>query len=167
MDRQVCRLGALEDARGIDANLAIRIRQACPVAHQPADFGKRAIQINRRDREARCEVDQLDAPRHEEGVGVDEKRVGPLARKRREGRIDLVAGVGVEHLDLEPHGARSRCRIPHRGLVSRSIGGADEHGNASGCRHHLTQELQPLCRQLRREHIDPCDVAAGLGEAGD
>ena len=64
-DRQVCGLGALEDARGIDPNLAIRIRQARPVAHQPADFGKRAIQINRRDREARCEVDQLDAPGEE------------------------------------------------------------------------------------------------------
>ena len=51
-------------------------------------------------REARCEVDQLDAPGEEEGVGVDEKRVGALARKRCEGRIDLAAGVGVEHLDL-------------------------------------------------------------------
>src|SRR5262249_29278257 len=108
-DRKVCGLGTLEDARGIDPNPAVRIRQARPVAHQPADFGKRAIKINRRDREARCEVDQLDAPGEEEGVGVDEKRVGALARKRCEGHIDLAAGVGVEHLDLQPHGARTRC----------------------------------------------------------
>ena len=34
-------------------------------------------------------------------------------------------------------------------------------------RHHLTQEIQPFCRQLSREHIDPCEVTAGPGEAGD
>src|SRR5262249_35810393 len=39
--------------------------------------------------------------------------------------------------------------------------------NASGCRHHLTQEFQPLCRQLNRESIDAGEVTAGLGEAGD
>ena len=108
----------------------------------------------------------MDAPGGEEGVGVDEKRVGPLARKRCEGRVDLAAGVGVEHLDLQPHGARTRCRIPHRGL-GRRIMRADEHGNASGCRHHLTQEFQPLGHQLRRENIDTCQVAARPGKASD
>ena len=44
---------------------------------------------------------------------------------------------------------------------------ADEHGNASGCRHHLTQELQPLGHQLSRENIDTCQVAARPGKAND
>src|SRR5215831_330167 len=39
-DRQVRRLGVLEDAAGIDANLTKRIRNVDSVAHQPADFGK-------------------------------------------------------------------------------------------------------------------------------
>ena len=44
----------------------------------------------------------------EEGVAADEERVGPLAHKSCEGRIDLAAGAGVEDLDLQPHGAGSR-----------------------------------------------------------
>ena len=39
---------------------------------------------------------------------------------------------------------------------------ADEHGNASGCRHHLTQEFQPLGHQLSRENIVPVRLLPGL-----
>ena len=46
-------------------------------------------------------------------------------------------------------------------------GRIDEHGHTSGCGHQLTQELQPLCRQLGTEKIDSCQVAARTGEAGD
>ena len=92
-DRQVRGLRALEDAAGIDADLTIRIRNAGSVAHQPADFGISRDRISRRDRVARRQVDQLDTPAGEEGVGADEERVGPLARKRCEGRIDLAAGA--------------------------------------------------------------------------
>ena len=116
---------------------------------------------------ARRQVDQLDAPAGEEGVAADEQRVGPLAHKRCEGRIDLAAGAGVEDLDLQPHGARSRFHVSQRGLGSRSIGRIDEHGNASGSGHQLTQQFQPLCRQLAVEKIDACHVAARPGEAGD
>ena len=44
---------------------------------------------------ARCQVDQLDTPIGKKGICTDEERIGPLARKRREGRIDLSAGAGV------------------------------------------------------------------------
>jgi hypothetical protein len=44
----------------------------------------------------------LDAPGEEEGVGVDEKRVGTLAHKRCEGRIDLAAGVGLSTWTCSP-----------------------------------------------------------------
>src|SRR5262245_26150509 len=37
-DREVCRLGTLEDATGIDPDLTIRVRDVRAVAHQPADF---------------------------------------------------------------------------------------------------------------------------------
>ena len=56
--------------------------------------------------------------------------------------------LGVEHLDLQPDGARSRFHVPQRGLGIRSIGRIDEHGHTSGSGHQLTQEFQPLCRQL-------------------
>ena len=42
------------------------------------------------------QVDQLDAAAVQECIGVDEKRVGPFARKRCERCIDLTAGAGLE-----------------------------------------------------------------------
>ena len=148
MHRQVGRLRALEDAAGVDADLTKRIRQAGSVAHQPAGFGIFARRICRGDRVARRQVGQLHTPADEKGVGADEERVGPLARKRCEGRIDLAAGAGVEDLDLQPHGAGGRFHVSQRGLGSRGIGRIDEHGHTGRSGHQLTQELQPLRRQL-------------------
>ena len=62
---------------------------------------------------ARRQVDQLDTPGAEKGIVADEEGVGPLAHKSCEGRFDLVAGVGVEDLDLQPHGAGSRFHVSH------------------------------------------------------
>ena len=116
---------------------------------------------------ARRQVDQLDAPAAEKRVGADEQRVGTLTHKRCEGRIDLLAGAGAEDLDLQPHGASSRRGVFQRGLRSRSIGGIDEHANASCSGHQLAQDFQPLRHQLTREKIDPGRIAARPGEAGD
>src|SRR6266516_3133698 len=77
--RQVRRLGVLEDAAGIDANLTKRIRNVDSVAHQPADFGKVTQRIVRGNRMARREVNQLDTPAGEKGVIANEQGVGPLA----------------------------------------------------------------------------------------
>src|SRR5262249_47351571 len=79
----------------------------------------------------------------------------------------LPAGAGVEDLDLQPHGASSGFHVSQRGLCRRGIARIDEHGNTNCCGHQLAQEFQPLCRQLRGEKIDPRQVAAWPGEAGD
>ena len=52
-------------------------------------------------------------------------------------------------------------------LGSRDIGRIDQHSNANGLRHQLVQKRQPLCLQLTREKIDPRQVSARPGEAGD
>jgi hypothetical protein len=65
------------------------------------------------------------------------------------------------------HGASSRVHVSGHGFGSGSIGRIDEHGHPSGCGHQLTQEFQPLCRQLTNEEINPCQVAAWPREAGD
>ena len=109
----------------------------------------------------------MDTPAGEKAVAADEEGVGPLAHKIREGRIDLAAGAGVEDLDLQPYGASSRFHVSQCGF---GIGGTcriDEHGHASGRGHQLTQQFQPLCRQLGIEKIDSCQVAARPGEARD
>ena len=51
---------------------------------------------------ARSERGELHAPGVIEPVGTDEEGVGPVARKRREGHLDLAAGAGVQDLICSP-----------------------------------------------------------------
>ena len=53
LHRQVGRLLALEDTAGVDADLAIEVSDAGPVAHQAAGRDELAIRRNRRHRVAR------------------------------------------------------------------------------------------------------------------
>jgi hypothetical protein len=63
--------------------------------------------------------------------------------------------------------ARSRFNVSQYRPGSSSIGWVDEHGDPHGPGQQLTQEFQPLCRQLDYEKIDPCQVAAWPREAGN
>ena len=44
---------------------------------------------------SRCQVDQLNPTAAEKRVTGDEKCIGPRAHKRREDRIDVLAGLGL------------------------------------------------------------------------
>jgi hypothetical protein len=112
-------------------------------------------------------LDQLDTPVGKVGATCEEKGVGPLAHNGREGRIDLAARVGVEHLDLKPDSARGRFHVSQRSLGIRGIRRIDKHSHTNRSGYQLTQEFQPLCHQLRRDKIEPCQVAARQGEAGN
>jgi hypothetical protein len=83
----------------------------------------------------------LDAPTGEERVRRDEDGVGSLAHKHCEGGIDLATGAGVVKLDLQSKSARSRFHVSARGRRRHNVGRIDEHGDASDCRHQLTQEF--------------------------
>src|SRR5262249_35004186 len=133
-DRQVGRRGALEDATGVDASLTPRIHNVASVAHQPAGYGKFAPAKCRRNRMARCQENELDAPTAQESVAADEEGIGPLAHNACEGRIDLTAGAGTEDLDLQPHGTGSRFHLSQSGFSSPSISRIDDHGYPSGSR---------------------------------
>ena len=116
---------------------------------------------------ARGQVDQLDTPAVEEGVATDEEGVRSLAHQSHEGRIYLAAATGVEDLDLQAHGARSQFHVSYRILGIRCITRIDEHCHTSSSGYQLPQQFQSLRRQLCIEEIDPCQVAARSGEAGD
>src|SRR5258708_24657676 len=101
-DRQVRRLGTLEDAAGIDADLAPRILDAGSVAHQPAGFGIVTQRICRWEPVERRQLGPLDPPAPQEGIAGDEDAAGPLACKSCEGRIDLPDSADLKDLDLQP-----------------------------------------------------------------
>src|SRR6516164_306098 len=88
-DRQVRRLGTLEDAAGIDANLTESILDVGSVTHQPTGFGILTHRIYRGNRVARRQLGQLDTSADEKGTGGDEEDVGPLVYNVCEGRVDL------------------------------------------------------------------------------
>src|SRR5262249_25547382 len=165
-DRQVRRFRTLEDATRIDTDLTIRIRQAGSVAHQAADFGIFTRPIGGRERVARRQEDQLDTSADKKGATADENRVGSIARKCCEGRIDVPAGADIKGLDLQSHGARSRVHVSQYGL-GVGIRRIDEHGDATSCGYEFAQEFQPFGYQLVAKKIDARRVAAGPGEAGD
>ena len=91
---------------------------------------------------ARRQVSQLDAPAVEEGVGADEEGVGPLARERCEGCIDLPAGAGVEDLDLHADGARSRLHVSSRWPRRLRSVGLTSTATRAAAGHQLAQEFQ-------------------------
>jgi hypothetical protein len=66
----------------------------------------------------------LKPPAIEKCVGADEEGIGPLARDRRKCRIDLVAGAGVEDLDLQPNDASRRFDLFLRAFSRCNIGDA-------------------------------------------
>jgi hypothetical protein len=68
---------------------------------------------------------------------------------------------------LQAHGAGGGFDASHCGLGSHRIGRIDEYSNTRRRGHQLTQEFKPLCHQLKSEKIDPRQIAARPGEAGD
>src|SRR5262245_16891069 len=113
-------------------------------------------------------VDQLNTPVGEESTTANEKRVGPFARERCEGRINLPARPSVEDLDLQSDGTRSRFHLSQRRIdVLTSTNWIDEYGNTNCCGYQLAQEPQPLCCQLKLDKVDPGRVAARTRETGD
>src|SRR5262249_12608789 len=113
-NRYVRRFCALKNTAGIDSKHMIRIREAGPVAHQPADFGTFTRRKCRRDRPVCCMLDNLNPSGGEIGVRADEESIGVIALDGCESYIDLRAGSSLEGLDLQTKGASSRAHVSDR-----------------------------------------------------
>ena len=112
------------------------------------------------------QIDQLSSLGGEKGVAADQKRAGALACNHCKGRIDLLAGAGVEDLDLQFHSASSRRHISQRGLANGRIARADQHRDSGSCGRQLVQQLGPLCGQFTTDKIHARQIAARSGQAG-
>jgi hypothetical protein len=110
--------------------------------------------------------DKLDASAGEEHVTRDVQSFGAVAHEDGKGRLDLVSGAGVVDLNLQSH-CPGGFRYVSYALGTCDIGRIDQHGNANGLGHQLVQKCQPLGGDLPGEKIDPRQVSARPGEAGD
>src|SRR5215208_1376279 len=97
LDRQIGRLGALEDLSDVNAGLAENSREARSIADQSARLSELTRDIDRRDGMARGQRRQSHYPAGEEWVGADEERVGMYLHELREGSIDLAIGPGLQN----------------------------------------------------------------------
>ena len=77
---------------------------------------------------------ELDPAAVEERIGADKKRVGTLARHRREGGINLALGARVEDLNLQPETAGGGLQLAQHFLRTLRIGRIKKHGNTNGSR---------------------------------
>src|SRR5262249_3140421 len=101
-NRQVRRLCALEDARGVEADLAKGIQDIRSVTDQPPGFRIGACRIDCGKSVASRQYDKLDAPSIEERPWRHEQRVGPLSHYVRERGVDVSAGSNVMNQELLP-----------------------------------------------------------------
>ena len=106
--QQVSRVLAFEDAAGIDAALAIPVRSARSVAHQPADFDMVAEGIDCGQPVVRSQRDELDATVVQQRVGTDQECVRPFLHQAGKGGVKLKIGAGIEAFDFSEMPERKR-----------------------------------------------------------
>ena len=153
LDRQIGRLGALEDLSGVNADLAIGSREARSIADQAAGRGEFAPLIDRRNGMACRQRHELLAPAVEERIGADDERAGMQLDEGREGGVDLAFGAGLQDMELQPLRARRLLHVSHRCARHRIVR-VHEQGDHLGLGNQLGQQLEPLGHQLDVEHAD-------------
>ncbi len=100
-------------------NCSVRARS---VAHQSADLGKITRRIDRRQRVARRQRDDLYPTVDEQASGHDQECIGPLLRQAGKRNVDLAAVAGAEELDLPPDGRSCRLQVLGPGSAFGSFG---------------------------------------------
>jgi hypothetical protein len=138
-DRKLPRLLALENLGGVDAELAVNICKASPVAKQAARHSEFAMRRDRRQRVSEDQCRQLFAAAVEKRIGGDDERGDALLHERSKCLVDLVIAAGIEHKDLQ---RELTCRSLDIGAVDTSklrIGGVDKQSNGACLGNQLMQ----------------------------
>ena len=99
-DRQIGRIGALENATDVDADQTMRIRKTAPVAHQPAGHDKLSKGKTSGNRMADRECGKLLAPINEEYIGANHERTCPQLGQACEGGVEVAFGARMQNMEL-------------------------------------------------------------------
>jgi hypothetical protein len=154
-DRQVSGIDALENSTGVNTAFLIALTQHRSIAHQPTGFDELADFVDRRDRMTCRKRDKVLAPTGEEWVRADEKRIRPLLDKRREDRIEIVLGDGIE--DIES--LHCSLHVPGLRLGNRTCW-IDEERDHLSLGQQLADQLHSFLRQGSENVPNPGDVSA-------
>src|SRR5262245_18006764 len=150
--RQVGRFFAFEYPAAVNAGLTTCIGYTCSVAHQATGRGKLAHRIDRRQRVAGSQCDELFAPIFKKRIDVDKQRRGPLVDERGEGWLEVDFGAGFDNNEFLPQRGR-RCL--HISCVGFHVRIGRIHEQADLCRrgHQLVQQFEQLRRQQVAQQV--------------
>src|SRR4029077_5654789 len=156
----------LENPAGIDADLAIYVREAGAIAHQAARCGKLTKFISRGNCMARRQRNDLVAPADEERTAADAQRAYPCFDEGRKGCINVAFVADVQNLDCLRDRTR-RC-LDLRQLIGRTGPiRIEEDAKQRRLRNELVQQSKSLRFQCCGENAYPGDISTGPIDACD
>jgi hypothetical protein len=165
-DRQVRRLGALEDAPGIDPNLAVSITEAGAIAHEPAGRRKVGKRIDTRHLVSRGKGCDLTAAVYKEAVSSDHYDVGVEFADLSEYSIQILRAARREPVRSETELTARRLDRSHFRLGTGKVW-IDDHRHRVGVRQELSGKFQPLHRDLCGDKARSSEISARSAEARD
>src|SRR5262249_38721342 len=101
-NRQVDGLFALEDFTNVSASLPVGLPKVRAIARESAGFSVLVQIVDRGNRVARRQCNELIPPGQEKRIGVDKKRAGAPLNEQLESCIDVILCSGVEYNELQP-----------------------------------------------------------------
>src|SRR5262249_39072010 len=154
----------LENAPGINANLAISGPYACPIAHQPAISYRFARFVDRRQGMAGREGNKRDSMVVKERIiqRYEGANLFALRYHERRFKFTLVGNLKKSYFSSECGGGTldsfSVCRI-------RRCAWPPHKSNGDLLGHQLRGQFQTLLDKLAPKEADASDIAAGSVEA--
>ena len=108
--RQLARLFAFKDARGVDASETVSVDNAAAIARQAASGDELAVCIDRRHRVADGQCGELFASGCEKRLGPDHEPARAQLDHLCEDRIEVALTAGAQDVEFQPEAAGSRLQ---------------------------------------------------------
>src|SRR5215472_14119232 len=166
LDRQIGRLGALQDPSGVNADLVTDGYVVNSIADQAADRNEWRMRIYCRNGMALRQRDDLLASARDEPIGVDDEPDGMQPVEGREGGVDFGFGAGFQ--DRKLHLLHEGCflRVSDDPLGIRIVR-VHQQSDHAGLRNQLGKQLDQLRHQLGSHIGEASEVASRASETGD
>src|SRR5262249_44088261 len=136
------------------------------VADQTAGVGELAPIVDRRQRVARHQCNEITPSVGEERAGGDEQGAYLPFGERGEGGVEVAFAGGCEQDELPPVGARRRLRVAdlRPGIWKAQV---YQHGDHGRLGHKVAQQPELLCRLRTQQAVYAGSIAAWSVETGD
>src|SRR5262249_47208713 len=154
LHRQIGRLFALETPAGVGPGLPPSIKIVRSIAHKTSSRDVLAQWIDRGDRIARYQRDDLIAVGMKKTVAAHQEGVSALLNKICKGRVDLACATCIHERQAYPTRIRCIRRLFGLGFGKKGVGRVAEVSDRLSRRHQFEQLFEPLCGHLHYEGLN-------------